>query len=181
MPVASDVRRIRKLDWAGLRSLWLSIVVGSTPGWKAGKALEHLVLRAFEIDGADITWPYSVQIGGAEVEQIDGVVYGAGFTCLLECKDSKDPVNIEPIAKLRNQLLRRPTSILGAVVSRNGFTEPAQTLAQFLAPQTILLFEGGEIEYLLQQERMVEPLLRKYRYCVEHGLPNYDNRAEVSA
>ena len=179
MSATSDIKRIRKLDWTGLRFLWARIASGSTPGWHAGKALEHLVLRAFELDGAIVTWPYGVQMSGDEIEQIDGAIYCGGLSCLLECKDSVDSANIEPIAKLRNQLLRRPAGVIGIVVSRGGFTEPAQTLAQFLSPQTVLLYGGEEVNYLLEQEKMVAPLLTKYRYCVEHGLRNFDNRVEA--
>jgi restriction endonuclease len=179
MSAESDIKRIQKLDWAGLRSLWLRIVSGSAPGWRPGKALEHLVLRAFQLDGAIVTWPYGVQMSGAEIEQIDGAIYCGGLSCLLECKDSKNSTNIEPIAKLRNQLLRRPAGVIGIVVSRGGFTEPAETLAQFLSPQTVLLYGGEELDFLLAQEKMVAPLLTKYRYCVERGLRNFNNRVEA--
>jgi hypothetical protein len=118
-------------------------------------------------------------MSGTEIEQIDGAIYCSGLSCLLKCKDSGASVNIEPIAKLRNQLLRRPTGVIGIVVSRGGFTEPAETLAQFLSPQTVLLYGGEEIDYLLGQEKMVGPLLTKYRYCIEQGLRNYDNRVEA--
>jgi hypothetical protein len=34
-----------------------------------------MVLRAFELDGAEVKWPYRVKLFGEEVEQIDGVIY----------------------------------------------------------------------------------------------------------
>jgi hypothetical protein len=65
---------------------------------------------------------------------------------------------------------------MGVVFSRTGFTEPARLLAQFTAPQTILLWSGVEIEYALEQERILELLLLKYRRCVERALPDFDVR-----
>jgi hypothetical protein len=71
--------------------------------------------------------------------------------------------------------------VLGAVFSRSGFTEPAQTLAQFLAPHAVLLFSGEEIGYLLNKEYITRSLTRKYQYCVEYGLPTFDSREEELA
>jgi len=170
--------KILQYDWDDLLNLWKSIEEGNTPGWASGRAFEYLILRAFQLEDAEVRWPYSVRINGTEIEQIDGVVYSDGIACLVECKDSSEKVNIEPIAKLRNQLLRRPGAVIGTVFSRGGFTEPAITLAQFVSPQTILLWIGEEIEYALQKRYMRKGLVAKYRYCIEHGLPNYNIRIE---
>ncbi len=175
---ADYVAKVRNLDWSGLRLLWSEIVSGSADGWAPGKAMEHLVLRAFELSGAEIRWPYDVPIAGETAEQIDGAVHVQMLSCLVECKDTADPVNIVPIAKLRNQLLRRHAGAVGLVFSRSGFTTPALTLAQFIAPQSILLWGGDEIAILLEQEDLVEPLRKKYRHCVETGIPDYDTRVE---
>ena len=178
---ATHVTRIRKLDWNGLRALWQGIKGSRTPRWGAGRALEYLVLRGFELSGAEIVWPYEVHIANQIVEQIDGVAYSAGLPCLVECKDTADPVNIEPLSKMRNQLLRRPSGAIGLVVSRSGFTAPAQTLAQYMVPQTILLCAGLELEYILQTENFASALEKKYRYCVQTGIPDYDTRVEAIA
>ena len=115
---------------------------------------------------------------GEEVEQVDGVVYWSGLSCLIESKDFADKVNVDiaPIAKLRNQLLRRPAGTLGLVFSRTGFTDPARHLSYFALPQTILLWSGEEIKYSLEQESICNLLVLKYRVCVETGLPDYDVR-----
>lgn len=170
---AEKIDRIRNLDWSGLRNFWNGILSGETPGWPAGKALEHLVLRAFELDGAEIAWPFEVEISGEKVEQIDGVVYIESLSCILECKDTADRVNTEPIAKLRNQLLRRPSGILGSVINKNGFTDSAITLSRFLAPQAILLWDGNEIGAALQKETISSVLREKYRYLVENAIPYF--------
>jgi hypothetical protein len=115
-----------------------------------------------------------------EVEQVDGVVYCSGLSCLVESKDLADKVNVDiaPIAKLRNQLLRRPASTIGLVFSRTGFTDPARHLSYFSLPQTILLWSGDEVKYALEQESICSLLVLKYRGCIEDGLPDYDVREE---
>lgn len=168
-------RRIGHCDWTALLDLWESIQAENTRGWAPGKAFEYLVLRAFQLEGADIGWPYTVSIGGEQIEQIDGVVYSDGLSCLVECKDQRDPVNVEPIAKLRNQLLRRPSSAIGVVFSsRSAFSDPAVTLAQFTAPQTILLWRPEEVDCALRQQRVRQALTAKHRWCIEYGLPDYN-------
>lgn len=167
-------RKISRCDWQQLADLWKAITVGRTPGWQAGKAFEYLVIRAFQLDGADVRYPFSVRLDGDEIEQIDGVVYVEGLACLIECKDKNTIVNIEPIAKLRNQLLRRPGAVIGSVFSRQGFTDPALTLARFTAPQTILLWTGKEVEFALKKKYICRALLAKYRSCIEKGLPDYN-------
>lgn len=59
-----------KYDRSKLRKLWRSIEEGKTveDGWDAGKAFEYLVVRAFQIEGADVRWPYDIEIGGSVEE-----------------------------------------------------------------------------------------------------------------
>jgi hypothetical protein len=174
--------RIITYNWDDLRILWLEIKTKSTSNfWDEGKALEYLVLRAFQLDGAEVAWPYTVKIQDTIVEQIDGVVYTDGLACLVECKDTAKEVNIEPIAKLRNQLLRRPATAIGSVFSRSGFTEPAVTLTGFVAPQSILLWGGEEIEYSLTNQCICRFLVKKYRVCVQNCIPNYDITTELGS
>lgn len=165
---------ITEYGWDDLLALWQAIERGDTPGWATGKALEYLVLRAFQIEGGEVRYPYRVNISDEEVEQIDGVVYTDGLLCLVECKDQAHHINIEPIAKMRNQLQRRPGAAIGVVFSRSDFTKPAFTLAQFLHPQTILLWNGEEIAYALQRQVMRQALMTKYRFCIEEGLGYYN-------
>lgn len=166
--------KIATYKWRDLASLWKEIKSQTTQSWGAGRALEYLILRAFQLEGAEVQWPYQVNVSGEIIEQIDGVIYSDNLSCLIECKDLAEPVNIEPIAKLRNQLLRRPATAIGVIFSRTGYTPSALTLAQFLAPQTILLWEGQEIEYALRKRVFRRGLSEKYKFCVEKGLPNYD-------
>ena len=119
-------------------------------------------------------WPYSVIIEGEEVEQIDGALFLDGFSFLIEAKDRAGKANVEPIAKLRNQLLRRPSSAFGVVFSREGFTEPATILARFLAPQLVLLWNGEEIELALRGKMMRRGLVQKYHHALSHGFPDFN-------
>jgi hypothetical protein len=168
--------RIGAMDWDTLRTLWNAIVQRTTPYREPGKAFEYLVLRAFQLDGAHVRWPYLVQLFGEDVEEIDGAVHCAGLSCLVESKDLAERVAIAPIAKLRNQLLRRPEATVGLVFSRMGFTDSARLLAHFALPQALLLWGGAEIEYALERRQIVDLLVAKHRMCVEEGLPDYDVR-----
>ena len=166
------VATIAELDREGLLELWAQIQEGDTPGWPPGKAFEYLVLRAFQLDGADVQWPYPVYMGNMLTEQIDGAVYAEGLSCLIESKHHESSVDVTPIAKLQYQLKRRPSGTIGVVFAYRGFTGPALSLAQHSAPQTILLWTGSEVEYALNNGKMVAGLRLKYRYAVEYGLPD---------
>jgi len=174
------VAKIGAFDWPDLAKLWAAI--GAVPrkriaGWASGKALEHLVLRAFELSGAEVIWPYSVNLQGTLVEQIDGMVLIDGLACMVEIKDQASNVNVEPLAKLRNQLQRRPAGVLGSVFTSSGFTEPAVTLAHYMSPQALLLWQGPEIGHLIAQNNFVQALKWKHRVLMQHGKPDYDVRA----
>ncbi|NJM47141.1 MAG: hypothetical protein HC860_14055 [Alkalinema sp. RU_4_3] len=167
--------RIESLHWDGLRALWSDIGQRDTPDWEPGKAFEYLVLRAFQLDGADVKWPYSVKLFEEEIEQIDGVIHCEGLSCLAESKDfAKEAVDNGPVAKLRSQLLRRPTGTVGSIFSRTGFTGPARSLSYLALPQTVLLWNGQEIQYALERERICRSLTLKYRACVADGLTDYN-------
>lgn len=170
-PMPDYVSRIRRVGWDGLRDLWRGIDEGSTPGWQPGRAMEYLVLRAFELADAHVRWPFTVEMDDETVEQIDGAVYLSNFTFLLEVKDTASAVEIGVLAKMRSQLARRPASTLELVVSRSGFTGPAITLAGFFAPQTVLLLDGDDLARALRNEDIVSVVTARYRECVERGMP----------
>jgi len=172
------VQWIRVLDWHGIQELWKSVRQGATPGWEPGRAFEHLILRAFELDGAVVRWPYTVDLQDQLVEQIDGAVYAGSLSCLVEAKDTARPVNFDAVGKLRQQLSRRPAGVVGLLFSRTGFTEPAATLARYLAPQNVLFWTGKDLATALEQRSMLDALEMKYRHLVEFGSPKYDLRME---
>lgn len=164
-------KKISEYGWDALLSLWKLIEDRKNDNeWGAGKAFEYLILRAFQLDGLKVRWPYNV--GG--LEQIDGVVYSDGIAFLIECKDHVEPVNIEPIAKLNHQLSRRPPNAMGIVFSYSGFTVPAVTLT----PPNILLWGGDEVDYAIQRRYMRGSLTEKYCHCIENGFPYYHTKIE---
>ncbi len=156
--------KVQSYDWTELEKLWNNIQEGTT-GWERGKALEYFILRAFELEKSVVRYPYSV----SNVEQIDGVVYIENIACIIECKDTSDPLNFEPIAKLRSQLMRRPSSVIGSIFSINGITQPALKLLDTIQPQTILIWEKLEIDYCLKNKNFCTSLIKKYRAEVEYG------------
>lgn len=170
--------------------------------WKPGKAFEYLVLRLFELAGADIVWPYYVYAGSAgreatskkrghPIEQIDGAIYVDSLYCLVESKDwsasegmGPNRMNFEPIAKLRVQLQRRPTFVLGLVFSMSGFTHEAKQLLTMMLPQSILLWEGSEIDAIVNGQYsggMRSALKAKVRYAVEQALPDLNIKESKQA
>jgi hypothetical protein len=163
-----------------LPDLWQNIQEGNTQDWAAGKAFEYLILRAFELEKAEVRYPYSVPMStisssnsNRDMEQIDGVVYTQGVACLVECKDYTAAINFEPIAKLRSQLMRRPSATIASIFSMAGFTDPALTLLNFIHPQTILAWEKDEITYCLEKENFCNSLVKKYRKAIELGTYNF--------
>lgn len=174
------VSKVAGFDWADIEDLWSQVhrkPRKNIAGWAAGKAFEHLILKAFELSGAEIIWPYSVSLHGSVIEQIDGMILIDGLTCMVEVKDQATAVNVEPLAKIRNQLQRRPAGVLGSVFTSGQFTAPATTLAHYMAPQAILLWQGPEIDHLVTQRDFVAGLKWKHRALMQHGKPDWDVRA----
>jgi Restriction endonuclease len=157
-------------NWKKLSAFWRKVQKGDTPGWAAGKAFEYLVLQAFNLDGGTVRRPYPVEIENEVVEQIDGFVHIGRFSCVVESKQTEKAVAIAPLAKMRNQLLRRHSGAIGLVFSFSGFTNAAVILARYIAPQAILLWTGLEIEQALKDKKILGHLEYKYRTCVETGI-----------
>jgi hypothetical protein len=122
MPTNAEYeQRIGIADNAVLQGMLANIKRGrNIRGWSIGRALEYVVLRQFQIEGAVVTWPFDVSLENEVVEQIDGAVHYQHVSSLLECKDHASAVNVEPFAKLRNQLLRRPPGTIGMLFARSG-------------------------------------------------------------
>jgi hypothetical protein len=165
-------QRAQQLSWDSLRDLWQEIKEGSTPDWDDGKAFEHLVVRAFELSGLRVEYPYDVPPAGKTIEQIDGIVYLGETPFLIECKD-RDSVDIVVIAKMRNQLLRRPPATMGCVFITNNFTEPALILADFAVPHQITLWTGDNIETGITANDFKDSLFTKYNDLCMYGMTDH--------
>lgn len=168
--------RASKMRWPELSALWIEIKAGLTPGWTDGKAFEHLVVRAFELNKLTVEYPYHVPPGGNPIEEIDGVVYLGDIGFLLECKDRRS-TDVEAVAKLGLQLLRRPPATMGCVFATGQFTRPALTLADFAIPHRILLWSESDVDIALGRRDFKAMLQEKHRQLVMYGMtdhsPNY--------
>jgi hypothetical protein len=180
---ASEYRdQVLALDHAGLVNMWEAIQSDQgVPDWPQGTALEYLILRAFQLEGAKVTWPFRVyppksrqQPGKVQLEQIDGAIYFSGYAFLVEAKDREDSIDFGAVAKLKAQLLRRPHSVFGAVFSISEFTDAALALADLLPPPNVLLWGGPEINLALRRQRLRAGMERKLQYAIEHGFPDLD-------
>ncbi len=163
-------------DWSGLRGLWAAIRAGDTAGWESGKAFEHLVIRAFELDPdepAAVRYPYDVHLFDEKVEEIDGAVHLPGLSCLVESKDWDTNVAIGPVVKMRSQLLRRPAGTIGIMFAKKGFTSQAVYLTHFTLPQAVLLWSGSDLQVAMDKGRISRFLRLKHRVCCENGIPDY--------
>jgi hypothetical protein len=183
------IQRIRQLTTPEeLYTFWRAVRSGTTePDWGEGRAFEYLILRAFELEGAEVVWPYEVRQNGVQLEQIDGVVYMENLSCLVEAKAYEGLVNYEPIAKLRGQLQRRPQFIFGAVFAMSGFTEPAKQLTRMTIPQSVLLWDRTQDSLRPNTSRtrrtqhpgvmgMRRALREKLRAAIERAVPDRDIR-----
>ncbi|WP_309894888.1 hypothetical protein [Archangium sp.] len=149
--------------------------MGITPAdWPPGVLLEYLLLRAFQLEGAEVIWPYRVYLEGVLVEQIDGVLYFDGIACLVEFKDVTRPVDSAAIFKLKSQLQRRPRTTIGAVFNTGRFSGAAASLLRMLPPSDVLLWSGTEIDVALRGQRLLEGMRKKLRYAVEKGFADVE-------
>ena len=169
------VAKIGSADTARLLQM-LDDLSGGVPilGWAKGKAFEHVILQSFLLEGAEVRWPFEVREGRHAIEQIDGAIYCDGFFCLVESKDYGDAINVEPIAKLRNQLARRPAGTLGLIFARSGYTPSAKHLVKMHVPLNILLWEFEELRMAVADRKIIPALRKKFRYAVEQALPDYN-------
>jgi hypothetical protein len=166
-------------DRESLKGLWLEIKAGRASAWPNGRALEYLVIRLCELEGAEVRYPFENR---GRAEQLDGAVYfrSAGLSLLVETKDySSDPVAVDPIAKLFARLQTRPPLVMGALFTTSSFTPGAVDLAGRLLPLRVLLWSGRDLEVALQMtEGLTKGMWQKYRYAVETGLPDYNLNRE---
>ncbi len=171
------IERVRDYGWEDVAGLWNDVLQCSTPGWDAGKALEYLVLKGFELSGAKVRWPFTVTHDDKKIiEQVDGMIYSGGISAIVECKDyskpstrSKRPVCKGPIATLLAHLMRRPSPLIGCLFVSGNYTESAQVMVNSIKPATILCWTGDDIDFCLNQRDFALGLRRKYRACMEEG------------
>ncbi|OJT25329.1 hypothetical protein BO221_12415 [Archangium sp. Cb G35] len=164
---------VRSLGRAGLIELWTQVQEARDLWpWPPGRAFEYLILRAFQLEGARVIWPY-----WGQWEQVDGAVYVDGLSCLVECKHWQEPVDFSPIAKFKVRVDRRPPAALGLMFSVKGFTEPALREAYAQPLRNVLLWHGRDVSLALRGG-MRAALGAKWRKAVEEAQVDYELKAE---
>lgn len=168
-------------DLVSLNGLWEQIKQGEPikvgdDNWPIGKAFEYMILRAFELDSdANVEYPYPVELLDVDVvEQIDGFIRvpRSGIHAMVESKDLGKNISIASIYKLRSQLARRPSNLIGCFFTKLDFTPSAKLLSHFLAPQTILLWTGRDIDFCFERAYFVHGLEEKFNFALKNGIPN---------
>jgi hypothetical protein len=159
-------------DRQSLINLWEQIQRKKTPGWESGYAFEYLVIRAFQFEDLQVTWPYPVTLPQkiGTVEQIDGVVYFEGKAFLIESKHRVKTLGVEAVAKLRLRLERRPPGTMGIIFSVSDFTPATEVFAQFASPLNVILWGASDFEYAIRNGGMCRGLQHKLKYAIEDGL-----------
>ena len=150
-----------------LRSFGNRLKTKKTPKWSKGKALEYMLIRAFDLDGAEVVYPYNNGVLNAQ-EQLDGFVFvkdlGVGF--LIECKDWEDKVSFDELAKLHGRLAYRMKSTCGMFLSRSGYTPSAIEMMYLVHPHNIILWEFNDIEECFKNHNFLKALKYKYQYAM---------------
>jgi len=83
----------KAMDWPAVANLWDAVKAGATPGWDAGKALEYLVVRGFELSTLVVEYPFDVPPGGSPIEQIDGLVMSANWSSCSSARTKTNPMS----------------------------------------------------------------------------------------
>ena len=178
----SDVKKAESLGLIDVFQLWQDIKDGTVHDWNSGRALEYLIVRAFQLDVEAETellgtrWPFGVtypqKIGN--VEQIDGIAYLKFCNFIIESKDYNQPLDVEPLAKLRQRLEKRPPGTMGILFGKKGFTDPARIIAQFANPLNVLLMQSSDLNYAIKEDKiqLIYVVREMFRHAVELGLPD---------
>ncbi|QRN96337.1 restriction endonuclease [Archangium violaceum] len=164
---------VRSMGRAGLFDLWERVKKGEDLSpWSPGRAFEFLILRAFQLEGAQVIWPFR-----GEWEQVDGAIYVEGLSCLLECKHWREPVDFSPIAKLKVRVDRRPPPVVGLFFSARDFTLPARQELHAHSLRNVLLWGTRDVDLALRNG-MRTALGIKWRKAVEEAVMDYELEAE---
>lgn len=149
-----------------------------TPQWNSGQAFEFFILRCFELDGAEVRYPYG-EIAGLDgiTQQTDGVIYSSRVPCLVESKDWVGNIGMKVFAKLKRRLIDRNSQMIGCIFSsRSSFKQNVFPLS-FYAQESnlILLWNTNEIDYLISNGKsFLHAIDLKYRKALEQLVPYYD-------
>lgn len=161
------IKRIQTYDWAKLERLWEKVRDGKKTRWSDGKALEYLFIRAFELEGIDVEYPYCNKVEKYE-EQVDGYLSTRNpeVSFLVECKDWSNKVTFDELAKLNSRLSYRIPSVLGVFVSMSDYTPSAMELLFMMQPRRIILWSKNDINECFKHHKFTKALIHKYHYAL---------------
>lgn len=60
------------------------------------------------------------------------------------------------------------------IFSRSGYTPSAKTLARYMSPLSVLMWEFGELAFAVREQKICAGMMTKYQFAVEKGLPDYN-------
>ena len=81
---------IKNSSHQDLIRLWETVIDPrqTKDGLSPQEAFRHLIVRAFELEGAEVRYPYQVSEDGERdaLEHLDGVLYIEGHSCIVESR-----------------------------------------------------------------------------------------------
>lgn len=181
---------IKNSSHQDLIRLWETVIDPrqTRDGLSPQETFRHLIVRAFELEGAEVRYPYQVSEDGERdaLEHLDGVLYIEGHSCIVESrclskggvKARRANVSSGHISRFRSKLLNRPGYAVGSVFSATGFSPSALMQAQLSLPQTILLWSEEEIKECLYRQTFTKAFKIKNRRFFEQLIPDYDHRVD---
>jgi len=173
------IQKVRGYDFNNIHELWELILDGKTleQGWQRGTALEYLIVRLFELYGAQVEYPFNGKLAssGRTLEEFDGLIQYRDYRVLLECKDTAVPVKYDVVAKLKAQIQRRPIFVGGSIFAKSGFKESAEVMAVESAREGVLLWNAIDINEVVYCRRNIcEALELKFWWLVKRVKPDYN-------
>lgn len=191
-PQPPDYRSWEASDWDELSAIWRELFPEPTAeqpapepkfrdqglsSQQAGDVFERWVLQAFRHDPAGSQLrcvdSYRNPADGKTVEQIDGLIFDGWQAFLIESKNWGDRIDFAPLAKFHHAVERRPIGLLGLFFAPNGYTDPALELVTLLRPIRVLLFDGRDLNWAVENRTgMLAMVRRKWELAVQYGDPS---------
>ncbi len=132
---------------------------------KRGYQLEKLIIDLLRSEGLNPAPPYRTN-----GEQIDGLFEMEGRYFSLEVKWEKEPLPASTIYAFRAKVDGKLIGTIGIFVAINGFSEDAPIALRYGKEINILLFDGEDIAFALNDEYSFRKVLKaKLRYAAQYG------------
>jgi hypothetical protein len=173
--------------WAEIQSIWRGLVPSepdARPSFgqqllnnqEKGWVFERWLTEAFRLSGASGYHRFENPMKESErtKEEIDGLIIDGWQGFLVESKFQAKPVDIDPIMRLHAMADQRPVGTLGLFFSVSGYTDAALDLVEWLRPIRVLLFDGIDLEWVVQartRRSMMEMVRRKWILALRTGVP----------